>query len=181
MPTQNSASAKKLQNLVAASTSTDTTGDVANVPLSPPQITTRRAGNSSSSNVEVEKNPSSFLLMDLDILESIIDLIGKCPVCNGNSIQLDCNFESKKGLSIPLTLRCEFCLWEKLLFTSKKVSSDGAGDNPFEVNLRSMIAMREIGKGHTALNTFCGYMRHRAQRVATRCVQERRIAGASTT
>ena len=29
---------------------------------------------------------------------------------------------------------------------------------PYQVNYRSVLALREIGKRHTALSTFCGYM-----------------------
>ena len=29
---------------------------------------------------------------------------------------------------------------------------------PFDVNIRSQIAFREIGRGHDAIETFCGYM-----------------------
>lgn len=38
----------------------------------------------------------------------------------------------------------------KVLYTSKKVPSE-ASEKSFDKNLRSVIAMREIGKGHSTL------------------------------
>ena len=51
----------------------------------------------------------------------------------------------------------------KSFWSSKKIDKtiDGCkpkGRSGFDINTRSIIAMREIGKGHTALKTLCGYM-----------------------
>ena len=35
---------------------------------------------------------------------------------------------------------------------------DGRGSNPFDDNLRAILAFREIGKGYAGVETFCGYM-----------------------
>lgn len=40
----------------------------------------------------------------------------------------------------------------------KKTENNAKGMKHFEVNYYSVLAMREIGKGHTALSTYCGYM-----------------------
>ena len=53
--------------------------------------------------------------------------------------------------------------WTKSFWTSKKIEKniDGCktrGKSGFDVNTCSVIAMREIGKGYTALKTLCGYM-----------------------
>ena len=32
----------------------------------------------------------------------------------------------------------------------------GRGNNPFDINLRTIIAFREIGKGCVGLESFCG-------------------------
>ena len=34
----------------------------------------------------------------------------------------------------------------------------GSGNVPYDVNLRTAVAFREIGRGHTAIETFCGFM-----------------------
>ena len=45
------------------------------------------------------------------------------------------------------------------MFTSKKVSKASVGKNPFDVNLRAIIALREIcRKGYAGLESVCDYM-----------------------
>lgn len=41
---------------------------------------------------------------------------------------------------------------------SRQVSNNTCGASPFEINNRAVLAMREIGKGLTALEKLCGYM-----------------------
>ena len=66
----------------------------------------------------------------------------------------------KQGLSHLFKISCRniSCRWDKTFFTSKEVKKDGRGSKPFGVNLRSIIAFRDMGKGHAGLETFCGYM-----------------------
>ena len=59
---------------------------------------------------------------------------------------------------IKISCRSISCRWEKSFYTSDTVERDGRGANPFDVNLRAIMAFREIGKGHKGLQTFCGYM-----------------------
>ena len=42
--------------------------------------------------------------------------------------------------------------------SSKEATRDGRGSKPFDVNLRTLLAFREIGKGHAGRETFCGCM-----------------------
>ena len=35
---------------------------------------------------------------------------------------------------------------------------DEPAADPFDIDLRAIMAFREIGKGHSGLETFCGYM-----------------------
>ena len=42
--------------------------------------------------------------MNMKVLKSILEFIGKCPICNSN-IDLNPDVENKNGLSIPLQLR----------------------------------------------------------------------------
>ena len=93
-----------------------------------------------------------IMLLDSDILENIIDLIGKCPTeaCTGN-VKYYNDFSSKQGLSCKLKFSCRD-------YTSKKVIKASTGKNPFEVNMRPIIALRENGKGYAGLESVCGYM-----------------------
>ena len=93
-----------------------------------------------------------IMLLDSDILENIIDLIGKCPTeaCTGN-VKYYNDFSSKQGLSCKLEFSCRD-------YASKKVIKASTGKNPFEVNMRAIIALRENGKGYAGLESVCGYM-----------------------
>ena len=50
------------------------------------------------------------------------------------------------------------CGWDKTIYTSKDVETVTRGRKGFNINTRSVLAFREIGKGHTAMQTLCGYM-----------------------
>ena len=43
--------------------------------------------------------------MNMKVLKSILELVGKCPICNSN-VDLYPDVENKNGLSIPLQLDC---------------------------------------------------------------------------
>ena len=50
------------------------------------------------------------------------------------------------------------CQWNRSFYSSRKADRKGRGCKPFDVNLRAVIAFREVGKGHNGIETFCGYM-----------------------
>ena len=53
----------------------------------------------------------------------------------------------------------EICDWSQSFYTSKRSNQTPGCDNQlFEINNRAINAMREIGRGHTALKTFFGLM-----------------------
>ena len=37
------------------------------------------------------------------------------------------------------------------MYTSKKVENEGKGKAPFDINIRSVIAMMKIGRGYSSL------------------------------
>ena len=75
---------------------------------------------------------SCFMLLDSDILKSVINLIGSCPKCQKRSFELISNPAQKKGLS--LICMEEDCDWNKFFYTSKEVKSDNPRASPFEIN-----------------------------------------------
>ena len=44
----------------------------------------------------------------------------------------------------------ETCEWTEIFHTGKRIENNSKGIKPFELNYRSVLAMHEIGKGHTA-------------------------------
>ena len=56
---------------------------------------------------------STTLLIDSDILKSIINLVGTCTNCSNKSIDIKCDQSQKKGLPSLLNFVCdsEVCDW----------------------------------------------------------------------
>ena len=101
---------------------------------------------------------SSFLLIDTSILTDIINCVRVCPSCQSKNIILNIDQTKKKGLSLPVTLLCTTCNWTTKRYTSKKVKSNSKINSCYEVHIRAVMAMREIGRGHTALEKLCEFL-----------------------
>ena len=74
------------------------------------------------------------------------------------------NIEGKRGLAHFIELPCTKCNWCTIFSTSEEAKtcntnnedttkSPGSGRHAFDINIRSVIARREIGRGYTALQT----------------------------
>ena len=88
---------------------------------------------------------------------TILYTVGRCPDCLA-SIEIRHELEKKMGLGHYFILSCNTCNWGTTFCSSKKVESDMAGRNQLEINLRTILAFREIGKGHCAMERFCSVM-----------------------
>ena len=104
----------------------------------------------------------SYLLVDTRVFNNSIVTVDSYPDCS-SKVNLVHNMEATNGLAHLLELSCLECDWTKSFWTSKKIDKniDGCktrGKSGFDVNTRSFIAMREIGKGYTALKILFGYM-----------------------
>ena len=106
-----------------------------------------------------------YLPLDTSVLNDIVDTIGACPSCS-EKIHFFHNIKDvKKGLAHFIELSCTKCDWCTSFATSKEVEknkgetkSPGSGRNAYDVNIRSVITTREIGRGHSALKNLCGFM-----------------------
>ena len=66
----------------------------------------------------------------------------------------------KKGLA-HCCINISFIDWTSTFCTSKIINDkvvDKRGRKSYDINTRSVIALREIGKGYSSLKTFCGLM-----------------------
>ena len=102
----------------------------------------------------------TYVLMDVDIIMSSVfcELI-KCPTCK-SAVEFKLCVEAKQGLSNLFEICCKNsrCTWSRSFYSSKESKRKARGAKHFDVNLRSILAFREIGKLGTALKSFCGYM-----------------------
>ena len=97
------------------------------------------------------------IMINFLILQSVLSKFAKCPLsCNQNPKL--CNDLSKKhGFCYSWSLRCGICGWKHEFETSKTTPSSGG--RPFNsINLQTVIAFREMGKGYHSMCTFTSMM-----------------------
>ena len=95
------------------------------------------------------ENPYHYLIIDSEVLQTTIDVIGKCPKCKENSLVLSNKVSQKKGLANLLQINCSSSDCDFVYSTCSKTINHQStpGQNPFDVNARAIIGFREIGKG----------------------------------
>ena len=103
-----------------------------------------------------------FLIINFKTLKHYFENLAFCPECK---LRLDLNNDhgASMGFANKLKLACSNCGWSDSFFTSEQCakSEKKQGRNIFEVNLRTVLAFREIGKGHEAIATFSRCMNMR--------------------
>ena len=63
------------------------------------------------------------------------------------------------GLACNLVMSCNLCNWLSELYSSREIEQNSLpGHNPFDINIKIIMAFREIEKGYSALEIFCGIM-----------------------
>ena len=81
-------------------------------------------------------------------------MIGACQICS-SKVEVEIDHASKKGFAQLLILKCVVCPWGTSFYTSNEVQRAGKmGPKNFKVNARIIVALREIGKGLSAIETF---------------------------
>lgn len=100
----------------------------------------------------------SYILINMSVLQEIINIVGKCPVCM-QQITVSNLLTKKKGFANLLQFECSNCKWNHELYSSTKIGNKSkAGPKSFEVNTRLVLAFREIGRGLSALESFARCM-----------------------
>ena len=101
----------------------------------------------------MDSGKEGTLFMDMSVLFGVFDQVLKCPEC-GHKMTSHIDMKKKHGFSHYIVLECEHteCDWKYCFHTSKKQGPS------FEVNVRAVLAFREIGRGHNAMVTFTKLM-----------------------
>ena len=88
------------------------------------------------------------IFMDLSVLFGVFEDVMKYPEC-ASEISSHVDMNKKNGYSHYIVLECKSteCDWEYCFNTSKKQG------HSHEVNVRAVLALREIGRGHTRLES----------------------------
>ena len=102
---------------------------------------------------------NTFMLISTGVLKTIIGEVGTCPV-GSQRIDIEEIQNERMGLCSKVKLFCLQCDWSVSNVLSEEFETDkgSRGRKFFEVNLRAVIAFREMGKGHEGLNIFARLM-----------------------
>ena len=95
-----------------------------------------------------------YIFADISIITELFNLVGRCPECNGK-ISFVVDFSKKKGQAQNVLITCGAgtdCSWTRATYLSETV--DVGDHNRFDVNLRSIIAFREICSGLHQIEQF---------------------------
>ena len=95
------------------------------------------------------------------MLQELIETVnGSCVIkCSSKEISVKNIVDKKKGWSNKINISCCECGWTKYIYTSKEVKIPGqSGQKSQGLNVRSVMAFREIGKGFESMETFSRLM-----------------------
>ena len=102
-----------------------------------------------------------YRIIDMGILRDIINNLN-CPGCNSKHLLLFENTQKKKGLASYLSVKCCICGFVINRYTSSVLPNDDKRDHrgmkTYDINARSIYALRSCEVGHTGLEKICGLM-----------------------
>eukprot|EP00795_Rhopilema_esculentum_P016151 gene16151-7517_t len=94
---------------------------------------------------------SGFVLIDFAILSDVFSSLC-CPVCKSLNLRLMELTGKRRGFAVTFCLICQGCAWEKEFVSSNSVTDKTK--RSMEVNVRMIMAFRNIGCGLEAMNTY---------------------------
>ena len=115
------------------------------------------AESGSSDNPKTSSNmdtTSMYMMTDIKIFINLLQLVGQCPECS-NAVTTTVDFSSKKGLAQKVVPSCKDttgCAWTYSTYMSTMTKNDER--SRYDVNIRSIIAVDEIRRGLSNIETF---------------------------
>ena len=112
-----------------------------------------RKVNLASASLNALNESDYNLLINFDILKEFLMQVACCPDCSSRNVEFVDNLVLRMGYAHKLKFLCCDCAYEHDFYTSKQCNRmyEKQGRNKFECNVRAVVAFREIGKGHEAL------------------------------
>ena len=128
-------------------------------PSSPPSRDLRNASQPSTSSagepsVVYEEKLKGYRLVNCERFSQAVSQIGLCSVCK-SPLTLKEDLVSRRGLVSKLMISCTNTACKNEALVSDPYSSDKESK---ALNMRSVMGMREIGRGMAGLQNFCGIM-----------------------
>ena len=101
-------------------------------------------------SVDDSESDFSYIFFDTEILLILLNDIVCCKKCGYRTNTIH-ELSKKQGFAHYFLISCsnDNCDWTRSFCTSTNLSKDTRGRPAFDVNVRSLLAFREIGQGHT--------------------------------
>lgn len=98
------------------------------------------------------------VIVNFSILQSIFGNHSYCPECE-NKLHLSNDLKKRRGLCFLFELNCSYCgLTERFETSQDREIVTGPGKRLSSINMRTVFAFRELGKGHAAMKSFARCM-----------------------
>ena len=117
-----------------------------------PTCSTTTTTTTTTTTGDTDYHSSMYMFTDIDIFLNLIKSVGKCPECASN-IQPNVDFSCKKGFVNKCVVNYPQC-YGTYLSKNVKVSEHSR----YDLNVRSIVAFREIGRGLAHMETFSRIM-----------------------
>ena len=96
-----------------------------------------------------------FVIFCIAVMRNVFSFL-YCPGCKQKGVELEEICERKQGVAVAFRLKCSTCLWEHQFSSSRYTNVPGKkAKNNMEVNVRLIIALRNLGIGYDGLHYFC--------------------------
>jgi hypothetical protein len=108
-----------------------------------------------------DNNNDYVFLIHFEIFKEMLRIGRECDVCGCKDVSVANDLKARKGFAHKFVFTCSKCKNTVHKYTSSRCKPSltttperNNGCQPFEINLRSVMSFREIGKGHESLKTF---------------------------
>nr|XP_047122595.1 uncharacterized protein LOC124806069 [Hydra vulgaris] len=98
-----------------------------------------------------------IFFMHFKQMKSCFEKYATCNIC-GTKLSMLHDHSRHLGFSLFFQIYCSGCAFKDTFFSSPVVKNNKAGINTSEINVRSVMAFREIGRGRDAMLTFTSIM-----------------------
>ena len=96
-----------------------------------------------------------FVIFCIAVMRNVFSVLC-CPGCKQEGVELEEICERKQGVAVAFRLKCSTCLWEHQFSSSRYTNFPGKKTkNNMEVNVRLIMALRNLGIGYDGLQHFC--------------------------
>lgn len=100
-----------------------------------------------------DKLPTSYIVIDIDILNKNLFQSVVCSKCGVGKVSLQENVNNRMGCASSLELKCDKCLAQRYFMSSNLIENTG-----YDINIRLVYGLRSIGKGHDDAVMLCSVL-----------------------